>query len=90
MEDDIGALLDEVERKYCSSKATPTSVYKGAVSMVNPHGNHGTTTKAAYLSSASALSDDDSIADDDLERIYSEIVSDSADTSQTVCVGGWV
>ena len=51
--------------------------------MLNPHGNHGTTTTAAYLSSA--LLNDDSIPAA-LERTYSEIVGDSADTSQMVCV----
>ena len=76
MADDLGDLLDEVERKFCSPKTTPTTaaVSKATVSTVNPHGNYKTTSS---LSSHSAVSSIPELSeDDDLEKIISEIIGD--------------
>lgn len=71
MADDIGDLLDEVERKFCSPKTTPTTV-----SIANPHGKCKTTPTISAVSlhsvSVQALPDDE-----DLEQIISEIISDA-------------
>ena len=72
MADDLGDLLDEVERKFCSPKTNPTTaaVSKATVSTVNPHGNY--KTPPSLLScSVPTLSEDD-----DLDKIISEIIGD--------------
>ena len=68
MADNIADLLDEVERKYCSPKATP-------ITAVDFHGNHKTTSPLTKHLDNDAIDDDD----DDLEKIFGEIVRDSPD-----------
>lgn len=63
MADDISELLDEVERKFCSPKATTVSK-----PTVNPHGN----SKSTHPTSAVPVLSED----DDLDQIISEIVND--------------
>ena len=92
MADDLGDLLDEVERKFCSPKTTPTTtaVSKATVSTENPHGNCKT---APSLSSHSAVSSVPVLPeDDDLEQIISEIIGDESYPSKVggaECKGGW-
>ena len=78
MAEDLGELLDEVERKFCSPKTTPTTtaISKVTVSVANPHGN--CKTPVATLHSTSATSPAHILSeDDDLEQIISEIINDS-------------
>lgn len=67
MADDISELLDEVERKFCSPKATVSNP------IVNPEVNpHGNSSKAPPPSSSVPLLSEE----DDLDKIISDIVSD--------------
>ena len=80
-EDDIGELLDEVERKFCySSKTTPTKTFpKTTIPKVHHHGNIKTTESAVLLDSDDIIGDDNYIIgeDEDLDKIVSEIMSDT-------------
>ena len=76
MADDLGDLLDEVERKFCSPKTTPTTaaVSTATVSTVNHHDNYKAPPS---LFSRSAVSSVPTLSeDDDLDKIISEIMED--------------
>ena len=86
-DDDITDLRDEVERKYCSPKATPTVTARGAVSketvsVMNHRGNHKPSPLGASYSTPAVVhpSDEDVIDYDittgDLDKIISEIISE--------------
>ena len=94
-DDDIGDLLDEVERKYCFTKATPTPSAPGAVSKEtvsmtrHHHGNRkpravvttSRSTPTRVCSRSNDVIENDIIAEEeDLDKIISEIINEPEDT----------
>ena len=87
-DDGITELLDEVERKYCSPKATPTSSATGAVSkettyMLSHHSNRKMAAVAPSYSKPTVKSSnnvDMEEEEEDLDKIISEIINEPKDT----------
>ena len=86
-DDNIGELLDEVERKYCPSKTTPSFA-----TMVNHRGNQTCSTRevgkahstAGAVSSSSVAKEPDisirnGITEEDFDQIISEIINEPED-----------
>lgn len=78
-DDDIDMLLDEVERRYCTpiSIATPTNTTISKATMVHHHANIKPTHSAE--STDYKITDDVIGNDEDLDKIISEIISDTSD-----------
>lgn len=90
-DDGITELLDEVERKYCSPKATPTSSATGAVSketvyLLSHHSNckMGAVTasygKPTVRKSNNVEMEEEEEEEEDLDKIISEIINEPEDT----------
>ena len=81
MADDLGQLLDEVERKFCSPKSSPSTTSTSSVSMATA------ARKNKHLPLGPTYSAPGILEDDDLEQIIDEIMSDSPDVKSKSKVG---